>query len=395
MQTGRLFVAEETQPRERALGNAGPAHDELGWASRIDPRFRPVWVGRPPHEQAALALYFLPHDSKKALLAPTRPRLIKWYCPFAAQSVFPSGHRYCVNVYTGCAFGCVYCYAAAYEPGIAGPKRNFARWLSNDLEDLERFDVPAAPVHLSNSTDPFQPLELKLGHTKQTLEGLLAYRHRFTTVTVITKNPLLAARPDYLQLLKALGEIGPSHPGRAKLSAANQPAVQVEVSVAFWREAACRFYDRSGPPLADRLDGIRALRAADIPVVLRIDPLFLRSPLPLKPGPSLKQFGLPEAQPLDDLEELVVFAKSMQVRHVVYSPLKIVRPRAHSLSPPMQCMLAVYRAVSAPEQPVWKGRSWRLPTRIARTHLIEPFLEICRRHGVHAKFCMSNLVETI
>ena len=32
----------------------------LAMLDRIDPKFRPVWDGRPPQGQAALVLYFLP-----------------------------------------------------------------------------------------------------------------------------------------------------------------------------------------------------------------------------------------------------------------------------------------------------------------------------------------------
>lgn len=61
--------------------------------------------------------------------------------------------------------------------------------LSMDLLDLDACDVPPAPVHLSNSTDPFQPLEDQTGHARLALEGLLGRRHRFTTVVILTKNP--------------------------------------------------------------------------------------------------------------------------------------------------------------------------------------------------------------
>jgi len=128
-----------------------------------------------------MALYFLPHGSKKPTLCPTRPRVVKWYCPFASQRHFPSGHRYCVNVYTGCSHACEYCYAASYEPAAAGVKRDFARSLDKDLADLERFDVPPAPIHLSNSTDPFQPLERDAGHARLALWRILDHRGRFTT----------------------------------------------------------------------------------------------------------------------------------------------------------------------------------------------------------------------
>ncbi len=43
--------------------------DALALAQSVDPAFRPVWDGRPPQEQAGLALYFLPHRSSKPVLA--------------------------------------------------------------------------------------------------------------------------------------------------------------------------------------------------------------------------------------------------------------------------------------------------------------------------------------
>lgn len=122
---------------------------------RIDPKYRPAWTAMSAVHQQALAKYFLPHRSSKSLLGPTRPRVMKWYCPFTCQKAFPSGHRYCINVYTGCAHQCVYCYAACYQPVDARPKKDFEIQFCRDLHDLEEFDVPAAPVHISNGTDPF------------------------------------------------------------------------------------------------------------------------------------------------------------------------------------------------------------------------------------------------
>ena len=361
---------------------------------RIDPRFRAAWERLPPHEQAALRLYFLPHRSAQPTLKPTRPRVIKWYCPFAHQSHFPTGHRYGINVYTGCSHRCLYCYAAGYEPTHAGSKREFSRLLAKDLADLERFDVPPAPVHISISTDPFQPLEARFGDTKRALEGLLAHRHRFSTVTIVTKNPALAARSDYVQILAALGEIPSAHPFAERWQALYHPAVQVEVSLAFWREEATAFWDPGAPTVANRMAGIRALRAAGIPVVLRIDPLFPSSPLPIEPSRSLADFGLVEAQTPEDLGNLVSFAKEVGARHVVYSPAKIVRPRWQPLPAAKNNLLQVYRALAAPEKPVCRGGSWRLPNPVADRLVTGPFFELCRAAGIPAKFCMQNLLDT-
>ena len=78
------------------------AEQGLALAGRVQPKYRPAFDKLTERERAAVALYFLPHTSQKDVLEVTRPRVIKWYCPFADQREFPSGHRYCINVYTGC-----------------------------------------------------------------------------------------------------------------------------------------------------------------------------------------------------------------------------------------------------------------------------------------------------
>ncbi len=359
--------------------------ETLALVPKVHPKFKPVWDHRSPEEQIALARYFLPHRSSKAVLEPTRPRGIKWYCPFASQDEFPSGHRYCINVYTGCAHGCIYCYAAGYQADKADTKKDFERLIDKDMVDLERFDVPAAPVHLSNSTDPLQPLEESFGHTRYALEQILAHRNRFTTVVILTKNPLLAVQLGYADLLNDLVRLPSDHPMHDKFDEQGLPAFIIEVSVAFWQESARSVYDPGAPPIKERIEGIRALREAGIPVAWRIDPLFPR---------SLDDLGLTEAQTLDDLENLVVLAKDVGANHVIYSPAKIVQPRRRKMNPTMKAMKAVYQALAAPDKPVFRGGSWRLPGHVADAEIIGPFLEICERHGLPVKCCKGNLIGT-
>jgi DNA repair photolyase len=355
--------------------------ESLTLAQRVDPRYAPVWLNKTPQEQAALAMYFLPHASKKAVLCPTRPRIIKWYCPFAGQQNFPSGHRYCINVYTGCSHACEYCYAAAYEPLKPGVKRDFAGLIQKDLADLERFDVPAAPIHLSNSTDPFQPLEATAGHTRLALQGILDHRRRFTTVVILTKNPRLAVELGCVDIFLQL--------------ASAQAAFLLEVSLAFWREEARQVYEPGAPNLQDRIEGIRRLRKAGVPVVLRIDPLFPRLPPAdeSKAAATYQNVGLPQPQTLGDLEQLVAFGREVGVHHVVYSPAKIVQPRMRPLSTIMQRMRSLYESLAAPERLIFRGGSWRLPPAV-QSAVTAPLLDFCRRYGVPAKCCKRNLIET-
>ncbi len=361
---------------------------------KINPKYKPVWEKHNENERTSISNYFLPHNSNKPILDPTRPRVLKWYCPFAAQEDFPSGHRYCINVYTGCDHKCVYCYASGYEPTKASSKKNFSRLLSKDFEDLEHFNVPPAPVHLSNSTDPLQSLEAEYSHTKHALEQILVLRHRFTTVTILTKNPMMAVRQGYIELFKKLMCLPTDHPKHKEFIQKRLPGFVIEVSLAFWQESASSSYDPGAPTVKERIEGIKVLQKSGIPLVLHIDPLFPHSPIIQQPIKTMADFGLPEAQTIEDLENLVAFAKEMNVRHVVYSPCKIVQPRGRKLSEMMRKMRAMYEAFAAPEKLVWRGGSWRLPQDIAYSGIVHPFLDICNRHGVKAKYCKTNLIET-
>ena len=151
-------------------------------AERVHPNYQPVFEKLSEADRAAVALYFLPHAPKKDVLEVTRPRVVKWYCPFADQREFPSGHRYCINVYTGCEHRCQYCYVTGYSAAQPHCKNRFRHDLCKDLEALDAYDVPPAPVHLSNSTDPLQPLEQEHRHTLFVLEKLPDVRSRGTAI---------------------------------------------------------------------------------------------------------------------------------------------------------------------------------------------------------------------
>ena len=346
----------------------------LELAQRVHAKYRPVFDSASDADRAALAMYFLPHRSKKDVLAVTRPRVLKWYCPFADQQTFPSGHRYCINTYTGCAHDCSYCYATGYEPEQATCKKDFERGLLRDLADLDKYNVPPAPVHLSNSTDPFQPLELEVGQTRFALEAILKYRHRFTSVVLLTKNPSIPARPEYAALAQQLAPL------------------RIEVSLAFWRDDARKFFEPESPPVQERTDAIRRLRAMEIPVVVRIDPLLPRSPLP--GSKTLADVGLPDPQPLEDLDRLTAFAVEIGAMHVVYSVAKITRPRSRPMPKAMQALKRIYEHLAAPDKLIFRSGSWRLPRPIAQAHIVAPFITLCRRRNLTAKFCMQNLIET-
>jgi len=361
-------------------------------AERVNAKYKPVFDKFGPEQRAALAWYFLPHKSNKQILCVTRPRVVKWFCPFADQKEFPSGHRYCINVYAGCSHGCKYCYAQSYEPNQAKCKDNFKKKLLKDLAEIEEFNLPPAPLHLSNSTDAFQPLELKQKLALYTLWQLQRYRRYFTSITILTKNPAVLAEPQYLKALKSLTSLPADHRRKDLFNSKAIPALRVEISLAFWNADSAEFYDPGAPAVAQRAAAIKTLRQNDIPVVLRIDPLLPRNPL--GGGKFLADFQLPDAQSLSALEELVRFAAEHEILRIVYSVAKIVAPRYKPIPEAIQRLKQVYEYVAKPDKLIFRGGSWRLPEIIAQKHIVKSFLEICNSFSMKAYFCKQNLILT-
>ncbi|MCX7934923.1 MAG: hypothetical protein N3A66_06650 [Planctomycetota bacterium] len=233
-------------------------------------------------------------------------------------------------------------------------------------------------------------LEKRYGHCRLALEEVLRYRHRFTAIVVLTKNPCQAAA--YADLLRSLALAPPSQ--AENRSGADQPPCLVELSLAFWRDEVRAFWEPTAPSVAERLDGWQKLRDAGVPVALRLDPLFPRSPLGGFSPATLADFDLPETQTPEDLENLIMAAKARQAPRIIYSVAKICRPRGQPLAPAMRRLLACYRHVAGERGLVWKGGSWRLPAEVAQDFIVEPFLAMCRAHGISARFCLHNLIST-
>ena len=168
--------------------------------------------------------------------------------------------------------------------------------------------------------------------------------------------------------------------------------MRVECSLAFHDDGFRKIFDPTAPTVENRITAIRFLRKEKIPVVLRIDPLFPRDPLPS--GKTMSDFDLPDIQPIYDLDKLVRFAREVGVDHLVYSIVKITRPRDGSLPPIMEKMKQVYEYLSPDQSLVFRGGSWRLPVDVGTQLVAKPFLAVCRQNAIEAKSCKANLVST-
>jgi DNA repair photolyase len=108
-----------------------------------------------------------------------------------------------VNPYRGCEHGCTYCFARVthsylgLSPGLDFETRIVAKPRAAELleKELARPGYRCGAVVLGSNTDPYQPVEKKLGITRSVLEVLARHRN---PVCIATKSALVLRDLDIL-----------------------------------------------------------------------------------------------------------------------------------------------------------------------------------------------------
>ena len=108
-----------------------------------------------------------------------------------------------VNPYRGCEHGCIYCFARpnheylGFSAGLDFETRIMVKDDAPELLEKELSSRPWRPqvVALSGVTDPYQPIERRLGLTRRCLEVLAEFRN---PTVIITKSDLVVRDADVL-----------------------------------------------------------------------------------------------------------------------------------------------------------------------------------------------------
>jgi DNA repair photolyase len=165
-----------------------------------------------------------------------------------------------INPYRGCEHGCIYCFARpthaflGLSPGLDFETRIIARPNAAELLEAELRKPGYQCRHLAvgTNTDPYQPAENRLGIFRQCLEVMAAFGQ---PLSITTKGHLVTRDIDILAPMAARGLVG------------------VGVSVTTLdRDLAREMEPRASVP-SRRLDAIRKLSAAGIPVTVMVAPV--------------------------------------------------------------------------------------------------------------------------
>lgn len=153
--------------------------------------------------------------------------------------------KWSLNPYTGCGHGCLYCYATSFIPKFfePRPKKNFIRVIEREITKLPK----GAVISLSNSSDPYQPLEEKYQYTRKFLELIKDLDLR---LLIITKSDMVLRDLDLISREKTV------------------------ISITITTKRFDRLLEPMAPSFERRLKAIIELKKKGYKVVARVDPLI-------------------------------------------------------------------------------------------------------------------------
>jgi len=166
-----------------------------------------------------------------------------------------------LNPYRGCEHGCIYCFARpthawlGHSAGLDFERILYAKRDAAALlrQELARPAYRCDPIAIGVNTDAYQPLERKLGITRQVLEVMLEARH---PVFMITKSSLIERDIDLLTELARL----------------NLVSVSISITT-LEHELARRLEPRAASP-ARRLRTLETLAKQGIPTRVSVAPVI-------------------------------------------------------------------------------------------------------------------------
>ena len=167
---------------------------------------------------------------------------------------FMSEYDFTLNPYSGCSFGCNYCYAAFFIRDETA-QNNWGHWVrvkKNAVELLRKRSksLQGQRIYMSSVTDPYQPIERQLELVRELLEILVDHQPR---LVVQTRSPMVVRDIDLFSSF--------DH-------------VQVNMTVTTDSESVRKAFEPLCPSNEQRLEAIAKVHAAGVPSMITMTPLL-------------------------------------------------------------------------------------------------------------------------
>lgn len=168
---------------------------------------------------------------------------------------FMGDYDFTLNPYSGCQFGCAYCYAAFFVNDVQ-KRQDWGGWVevkTNAVQELERSrSIFNRKIYMSSVTDPYQPLEAKIGLTREILQ-VLSSPLKMPRLVVQTRSPLVERDLDLLSKIKH---------------------VRINMTVTTDSETIRKKFEPLCPAIEGRLEALRAAKAAGLRTCVCITPML-------------------------------------------------------------------------------------------------------------------------
>lgn len=168
-------------------------------------------------------------------------------------------HDYCVNPYTGCEVGCIYCYAALFMRRYSGHSEPWGEFVDvkvNAPALLAKQIVKAkrGTIWFASVCDPYQPLEERYALTRRSLEVLIGLDF---PVEIQTKSARVRRDLDVIRRI---------------------PEVEVGFTIATDEEAIAGMFELRASPVGERIEVLREFKAAGVSTFAFAGPLLPGNP---------------------------------------------------------------------------------------------------------------------
>ena len=177
---------------------------------------------------------------------------------------FMDAYDFTLNPYSGCSFGCTYCYAAFFSRDVE-KRDSWGYWVNvkeNAVELLRKRrpgTLDGKLIYMSSVTDPYQPIERQLELTRGLVRTMVE-RGDKPKLVVQTRSPDVVRDCDLYRRIEENG-------GR----------VQVNMTVTTDDEDIRRTFEPHCPSNPRRLDAIGKVQAEGIDTCITMTPLLLVS----------------------------------------------------------------------------------------------------------------------
>ena len=175
---------------------------------------------------------------------------------------FMDAYDFTLNPYSGCSFGCTYCYAAFFSRDIE-KRDSWGKWVNvkeNAIELLRKRKpgtLDGKRIYLSSVTDPYQPVERQLNLTHGLLQAMVD-RGDKPKLVVQTRSPDVVEDCELFRQIENNG-------GR----------VQINMTVTTDDEDIRRTFEPFCPSNPTRLEAIKEVHAQGIDTCITMTPLLL------------------------------------------------------------------------------------------------------------------------